>query len=334
MSKIGIIGQGFVGNAVKEGFKDKFEVLTYDKYISSKCNATLEEIVDQCEIIFACVPTPMNAQTGEASTHIVLEVIKEIDVIAFKLNKKPTVIIKSTVPVGTTSQIDNDTENCNIVFSPEFLTEANAVNDFKNQNRIILGINRGSYDVKVPDFAIFAKKVFQDIFMDKAQIIITGAPIAEMVKYVTNTFLATKVSFANEIYKITEASGINYDEVIELAKLDKRLGDSHWMVPGPDGDFGFGGHCFPKDLQALRFIASQLEIDTKILDATLSTNDEVRNDRDWERQEGRAIVNFDNETNHKGSNKKLEPIVLLFGVQIIIISYFVYTIVNYILNKS
>jgi UDP-glucose 6-dehydrogenase len=72
------------------------------------------------------------------------------------------------------------------------------------------------------------------------------------------------------------------------------------MVPGPDGDFGFGGHCFPKDLQALRFIAKQLKIDTKVLDATLSTNDEVRNNRDWERQEGRAIVNF----NSKKTNSK------------------------------
>jgi UDPglucose 6-dehydrogenase len=242
----------------------------------------------------------MCARTGEALTHIVLEVVKEIDIIASKLNKKPTVIIKSTVPVGTTSAIDNDTENCNVIFSPEFLTEANAVNDFKNQNRIILGINRNSYDVKPPEFAIAAKKVFQDIFIGKAEIIITGSPIAEMLKYVTNTFLATKVSFANEIYKITEASGINYNEVIELAKLDKRLGDSHWMVPGPDGDFGFGGHCFPKDLQALRFIAKQLKIDTKVLDATLSTNDEVRNNRDWERQEGRAIVNF----NSKKTNSK------------------------------
>ena len=334
MTQIGIIGQGFVGNAIKEAFKDKFKVLTYDKYISSKSNATLEEIVDQCEIIFSCVPTPMNSQTGEASIHIVLDVIQDIDTIASKFGKKPTVIIKSTVPIGTTSEIDNNTDNCNVVFSPEFLTEANAVNDFKNQNRIILGINHNSYDKEVPQYISNVKDIFEEIFMGKAQIIITGAPIAEMVKYVTNTFLATKVSFANEIYKITEAIGINYNEVVEITKLDKRLGDSHWMVPGPDGDFGFGGSCFPKDLQALRFIANQFEVDTKILDATLSTNDEVRNNRDWEAQEGRAIVNFNNETNSIEDNKRtgLSPIVILFGFQIIIVTYIIYSVIKHILN--
>ena len=292
MASIGIVGQGFVGNAIKEGFKDHFKVLTYDKYVSEKSNSTLEEIVENCSIIFSCVPTPMDMETGEASIKNVIEVIDNINNISKYLNKRPTVIVKSTIPVGTTSFLDDIIgTNIDVIFSPEFLTEANAVEDFKNQNRIVLGVNRNSYDGKLPQYVKNVKTMFNEVFMDKAEIVVTGAPIAEMVKYVTNTFLATKVSYANEIYQIAENAHIDYNEVIRIATLDKRLGDSHWKVPGPDGDFGFGGHCFPKDLQALRYMASQQPVKTRVLDAVLFKNNEVRSDRDWEKQEGRAVIN-------------------------------------------
>ena len=83
-----------------------------------------------------------------------------------------------------------------------------------------------------------------------AHIIKTDSTHAEMVKYLTNSFLATKVSFANEIYQICEKLKVDYDKVVEYATLDDRLGKTHWQVPGPDGDYGFGGHCLPKDLSA------------------------------------------------------------------------------------
>jgi UDPglucose 6-dehydrogenase len=110
-----------------------------------------------------------------------------------------------------------------------------------------------------------------------------------MIKYVTNTFLATKISFANEIYGICEKLDIDYNKVIEYAKFDDRLGYSHWSVPGPDGDMGYGGHCFPKDIAALVFIGNQLGVDTRILQATISKNDMIRKNRDWENQIGRAV---------------------------------------------
>ena len=292
MIQIGIVGQGFVGNAIKEGFKNNFEVLTYDKYLDSKSNCTLEEMVEKCSIIFSCVPTPMDMSTGEASIDIVKEVVGNINEISKKLKAKPTVIIKSTIPVGVTQYLDDIIgPDIDVMFSPEFLTEANAVEDFKNQNRIVLGINRNSYDKELPQYVNNVKTMFNEIFMGRAEIVVTGAQIAEMVKYVTNTFLATKVSYANEIYQLAECNGIEYSEVIKIAKLDKRLGDSHWMVPGPDGDFGFGGHCFPKDLQALRYMAKQSDVSTQVLDSVLHKNDSVRRDRDWEKQEGRAVIN-------------------------------------------
>ena len=123
-----------------------------------------------------------------------------------------------------------------------------------------------------------------------------------MVKYVTNCFLAVKVSFANEISQICESLdkngyNIDYDKVIEYAKFDQRIGESHWSVPGPvpthDGRYvrGFGGHCFPKDINALISVAKESGVNPTVMNAAWEKNLEVRgtNDRDWEHQIGRAV---------------------------------------------
>jgi UDPglucose 6-dehydrogenase len=285
--EIGIVGQGFVGTAVREGLKEHHIVHTYDKFKTESSTMNLKSLVKHSEIIFVCVPTPMDAETGVAHTGIVESVINEIDELASEVGNTPTLVIKSTVPPGTTERIHNSISYCDVTFNPEFLTEANAINDFKNQNRIIIGTPRGVDGKNVVS-------VFEAAFPD-VPIITTRAAEAEMCKYITNTFLSVKVSFANEIYDICEATHINYNEAVELAKLDTRLGGSHWMVPGPDGSRGFGGHCFPKDLTALRYIASQADVTTSVLDATWKTNNRVREDRDWEAQEGRAVINLKKE---------------------------------------
>ena len=291
MKKIGVMGQGFVGSSLKEGFKNIFEVLTYDKYVPEKSNSTIEEIVQECDVIFSCVPTPMDMNTGAASVHIVIEVIRELNAVAEKLEVSPVIVVKSTVPPGTCAMLGfNHSPVCPIAFNPEFLTEANAVEDFKNQDRIVIGADNEKVGDRVKD--IF-EKGFPNV-----PIHMTSTSQAEMVKYVTNCFLATKVSFANEMYDMCTLLNMRYDEVIDLAKLDKRLGDSHWMVPGPDGDRGYGGHCFPKDLQAIRFLASKLNLRTHVLDGVNMTNNRVRANRDWEGMEGRAVIN----------SKKLDPI--------------------------
>ena len=282
---IGVIGQGFVGNAIYQGFKDYYKVLTYDKYIEEKSNSTLENLVINSDVVFSCVPTPMK-DTGECYTGIVEDVLNDINIICQKKNiAEQIVVIKSTVIPGTTKKMNDMFPHLDIIFNPEFLTEANAVNDWKNQNRIILGgLNKVTAKVK-PIF----KKVFPQI-----PIVKTDSKYAEMVKYVINTFLATKVSFANEIYQMCEAMEIDYDKVIEYAQYDTRLGNSHWSVPGPDGAFGFGGHCFPKDTQSLMYSAFQLGITPTMLAATITKNDEVRGDRDWEEMDGRAVIKSNN----------------------------------------
>lgn len=283
MQKVGIIGQGFVGGAIREGFKDHYELYLYDKFNENKSNTNLGGVVANSSVIFVCVPTPMDARTGEASISIVKEVVLEIDELSADLGVNPTLVVKSTVPPGTTEYLDSLTSYCRVTFNPEFLTEANAVNDFKNQNRIIIGTNEGYAATEVVD--VFAK-VFPNTLIK-----VTNSKEAEMCKYIINTFLSVKVSFANEIYDICESNDIDYNTAKDLAALDPRLGNSHWMVPGPDGDRGFGGHCFPKDLNGLCYVADQSGANVNVLRATLKTNDEVRENRDWEAQEGRAILN-------------------------------------------
>tara|TARA_Y100000768_G_scaffold382609_1_gene363288 strand:- start:2267 stop:3100 length:834 start_codon:yes stop_codon:yes gene_type:complete len=276
---IGIIGQGFVGNAIYQKFKNYFEVLTYDLN-SELCNSTLETICDRCETIFVCLPTPMN-ENGSCCTDIVEEVLSDIEILTSFEQKEKTIVLKSTVSPGTTKKWNIDFNFLNIVFNPEFLTEANAVNDFENQSRIILGGPRPQ--------TTKLKQIYSKVF-PKAHIIKTDSTHAEMVKYLTNTFLATKVSFANEIYQICNKLKVDYDKVVEYAVLDDRLGKSHWAVPGPDGDFGFGGHCLPKDLSALIHIAMHLNTETNVLNAVEETNDVVRQNRDWEDMKGRAVI--------------------------------------------
>ncbi len=199
----------------------------------------------------------------------------------FEFGVAKTVVIKSTVPPGTTSKWNKQFKPIDIIFNPEFLTEANAVSDYEKQTRIILGGPRQSTTKLKPIF----KKAFPN-----ADIIKTDSTYAEMVKYITNSFLATKVSFANEMYQICERLDVDYDKVIEYATYDDRLGKSHWSVPGPDGDFGYGGHCFPKDIQALISVAENLGIFPEMLISTDEKNNEVRKNRDWEKMKGRAIV--------------------------------------------
>ena len=286
-SSIGIIGQGFVGSAVREGMKNHFNVVCYDKDPNKYSNiGSIFEMMEVVDTAFLCVPTPMQ-RSGECDLGIIGAALNKIAACAKTLDKKGfIVIIKSTVPPGTTEYFNSIFKDLDIVFNPEFLTEANAIEDYKNQNRIIIGGERpGTTQVK----QIFAKA------FPKVPIIKTSSTIAEMIKYVTNTFLATKVSFANEMYQICQALNIDYDKVIEYARYDDRLGNSHWAVPGPDGDKGFGGHCFPKDIAALQYLSNQLGIDTSMLSATIRKNEMIRTDLDWLKQSGRAVSeNYNN----------------------------------------
>ncbi len=294
---IGIIGQGFVGSAIREGLKDYYDVFGYDLDQSKNFNLEkvsqkkrLEYTVNNSDIIFVCLPTPMR-KDGSCDTRILADSIKNIAKIvednaklprhARILNKqrqKKTIVIKSTVPPGTTNSFANKYTAINICFSPEFLTEANSFNDFKNQNRILIG----------GDGAKIVKQMFRKPFPN-TPIVVTKPETAEMVKYFTNCFLATKVTFANQMFQICLDNNIDYDKVCEYTLYDSRIGKSHLAVPGPDGDLGFGGHCFPKDLAAMISFGTKNDGDTTFLQAVQDYNNKCRRIRDWEKMKGRAV---------------------------------------------
>ena len=273
---IGVIGQGFVGNAVYQKFKNHYDVLTYDKYKSDH-NSTLRDLILNSKYIFVCLPTPMNTD-GSCNIDIIEEVLEEVNQIT---DSPKTIVLKSTVICGTTEKLNLKYEFLNIVFNPEFLTERNAVKDYDNQDRIILGGDR--------PHTTDLKQIFSKVFPN-SRIIKTSSTHAEMVKYLTNTFLAVKVSFANEMYELCNKLEIDYDNVVEYATIDQILGQSHWSVPGHDGDFGFGGHCFPKDLSAIIRLTYELGTNNFVLSSAETTNDEVRTVRDWEQMKGRAVT--------------------------------------------
>ena len=279
--KIGIVGQGYVGTAVKEVFSKHYNVETYD-LDKDKCSVDyLEDIVELSNIIFVCVPTPMK-KDGSCDTSIVEAVVKDINDMVVSRNVSGRIVaIKSTIPPGTTNRLNKECKNISVIFNPEFLTEANFIDDFKNQNRIIIGGERPS--------TTKLRQVYSLVFPN-AKIVKTGSKTAEMVKYMTNTFLATKVSFANEMKMICDGLDIDYDKVVEYSTYDERLGKSHWAVPGPDGKLGFGGSCFPKDINALLDLANKFEIDVFTLDGAWETNLQVRPEQDWKKLRGRAVT--------------------------------------------
>lgn len=283
MDIIGVIGQGFVGGALTEGMKHSCRVWTYDKFDESKSDVKdVSGLVEECDVIFVCVPTPMFSN-GQCDTSIVESVVKEIDDACKESGFECVVVIKSTVPPGITEYLNDTYENIEVIFNPEFLREASPVEDFKNQNRIVLG---GSMDAMSKVAEIY-RRAYPGV-----PVIGLESKAAEMVKYVTNCFLATKVSFANEIFEICQKLDVSYDGVVNAAMFDDRLGKSHWQVPGPDGSLGFGGHCFPKDLSALSFVSKMIGIEPVMLDATWKKNLVVRekSERDWEQMKGRAVV--------------------------------------------
>lgn len=285
MYKLGIIGRGFVGSAVAQGFSQgvgyNAEIRIYDKE-PLKSNDSLEDVVKLSEIIFISVPTPSN-KDGSINLDILEECLEEINEIANKTNSFDNIyLIRSTVTPGTTRNFQERFSNLRFVFNPEFLTERSANFDFISQTRFVLGGDQEN-----------VKKIsslYRDRFGSTVSIIETDYESAELIKYVCNTFFATKVSFLNEMKLLSESVNANWQDVMEGFLRDGRVGNSHSQVPGPDGKLGFGGSCFPKDIQALINFGSERNINLSVLKGAWETNKLVRPEKDWESLVGRSVV--------------------------------------------
>ena len=281
MRKIGIVGNGYVGGAIAHGFSPAAtgtcEVKVYD-VLPERATHFLYEVVNDSEFIFVSVPTPMN-KNGSISLKLINDAFKQIDDINEQENN--IVILKSTVVPGTTEKLQKKYPKLNIVFNPEFLTEKSARLDFINQTRIVLGGNK----IHTSQVA----ELFNERFK-YCHIIQTDFKTSEMIKYFCNVFFSVKVSFANEMKIICDTIGADWDKALEGFVADGRIGDSHLNVPGPDGKWGFGGSCFPKDINAFMSFAKSVGANINTIKGAWKTNLEVRPERDWEELKGRAIV--------------------------------------------
>ena len=280
--KIGIVGKGFVGSAVQNGFSPNTgcdaEVRVYDKNPSRSLH-TLEETVNESDVVFISVPTPAGID-GKIDLTILNDAINDINEVS--INRETIFLIRSTVVPGTTGNFQHIFSNLRLVFNPEFLTERSANFDFINQTRFILG---GSKDntTKVAD-------LFRWRFGRSVSILETNYETAELIKYMNNTFFATKESFMNDMKLLADKCGATWEDAVDGFVRDGRVGHSHLNVPGHDGRYGFGGSCFPKDIQAIISYADELDIDMGVLKGVWETNLKVRPERDWEQLKGRAVI--------------------------------------------
>ena len=282
---LGIVGCGFVGSSMRTGLCEKNKVETYDKYNQELSTVNdLEGLVSKSNILFVCLPTPMR-QDGSCDISLVEQTVFEIDKLTAtnQCNDK-IVVIKSTVPPGTTYRLQQETSQfIDVIFNPEFLTEANHIEDFKNQKRIVLGGDNCKESLE--KIKTMYMKQFPEV-----PYVICGSLEAEITKYFCNCYLATKVSFANEMRQLCDSLNADYNRVVEASVYDTRIGTSHFSVPGPDGKRGFGGSCFPKDVNAMIYMMDEVGVKPQVLRAVWEKNLEVRPEKDWEKLKGRAVI--------------------------------------------
>jgi nucleotide sugar dehydrogenase len=281
--EIGVVGLGYVGSAVLNAYKlAGYNVHTFDIDQSKNPSCqSFEEFLNTANVIYVAVPTPM-LETGECDTRIVESVVHDLCM----TEDKKIIVIKSTVPPGTTERLQNLYNNQTILFNPEFLTEANYLDDYLNQEVMLIGKPSLASQETSQWVLENQSKVLKTLRLGK----VVSATTAELFKYTANLFLATKVSFANEMSDIANNAGVEWKEIERLLVEDSRLGKTHWKVPGPDGHKGFGGTCFPKDLSALISYAKNNNTPTPLLRAVWGRNVLVdRPERDWEQLKGRAI---------------------------------------------
>jgi len=278
---IGFVGAGFVGGAMIRAFSGHNERVIYDKGLNI---GSMDEVMEKADAIFVAVPTPMR-KDGSCDTRIVESILRDIDQRCKEAHKEQLeVVIRSTVPPTFLTQMAEELEWINLVFMPEFLTERAADIDFITASRFIIGAF-SEYECKT------TFKIFRERF-PRTRIVITTPEEAALIKYATNVFFTVKLSFLNELAQqceaINELGECDFETVRDEMAQDGRIGRSHFVVPGPDGDLGWGGHCFPKDNRAYSKFAHEVGASAIMADAAWIVNQHIRTDRGWEDDE-RAV---------------------------------------------
>ena len=259
--KIGIIGFGFVGKALKNGLKDNVDSIEIDP----KLDTNIGDLHDhKPNIVFICLPTPMN-DDGSQNIDIVKDAIFELN----KYDSNILVVLKSTILPKHVIEISNLTKN--IVINPEFLRDKHANEDFINSEIIVFGGEKENCKKLAKFYENHTKCICKDyVFTDNIS--------ASLIKYTINSFLALKVVFFNELKSVFDILNSQNDwlKLINAVSKDKRIGDSHMDVPGPDGRYGFGGPCFPKDVKAIIEYSKEVGSELSLLNKANTINNNIR----------------------------------------------------------
>ena len=262
MEKIGIIGLGFVGGAIKNAM----EGLWPDPLVlvdPAKGYTTTIADLKECSGVFISVPSPQGTD-GSCDTSILESVLKELKTIDYT----GVIISKCTAPPDVYTRLNE--EYPNLIHAPEFLTAANANRDYENGKFAIIGGSVLAYQREAERLI----RIGQQGLGENVRYCSIGE--AALAKYAINSFMSTKVIFMNELYQLADSMRLDYNKISEMVKMDGRIGNSHMQVPGPDGAFGFGGACFPKDTSALLKIAEQHGVAMNVLDAAVKKNTLLR----------------------------------------------------------
>jgi UDPglucose 6-dehydrogenase len=256
--KIGIVGLGFVGSAIRDSLEDMFHDLILVDPPKGLPNTYKD--LENCEGVFICVPSP-SADDGSCDSSILESALDELK------NFDGVIISKTTATPSVYENLSKKYKN--LVHAPEFLTAANPSRDYALGKFAIIG---GS----VPAWIREAERLIRLGQKSLTEIKYCTPAEASLAKYTINCFLATKVTFMNEIHQMCVATGQDYKKIADLIQLDPRIGNSHLRVPGPDGNMGFGGMCFPKDTAALLKYAEEANLSLNVIDAAVKKNTMLR----------------------------------------------------------
>lgn len=266
MNKIGIIGIGFVGNAIKSFFENKIETVCYDKF--KKFNK-LEDILTT-DLVFLCLPTLFDNNKNEYDKSAILEICKYLD----KMDYNGLVIIKSTVEPETTNKLSKMYPELKLIHNPEFLTARTAIEDFQNQKHIIIGNGPNVTDNDIENIYNFFK-----FYYPNANISHINSTESECIKLFCNSFGASKVMLFNEYFLLCNKIGIDFNKVRDIMLNNGWINNMHTQVPGPDGQLGFGGACFPKDTRALNSYMAKNNTPHNILNSVIDECDIIRDNK-------------------------------------------------------
>ena len=259
--KIGIIGYGFVGKALAEALTNDVQVCKIDP----KLDTSIDDLKNfKPEVIFICLPTPM-LDNGIQDISIVKNTILELN----KFITDEIIVVKSTVHPGNINEIKLICPR--FVYNPEFLREKHAKEDFINSDLIVFGGDQEFADSLANIYSNHTKCINKEY-------IFTDVTSASLIKYTINSFLATKVIFFNEINSIFKLADSNesWEDFTKILSKDSRIGNSHMLVPGHDGRLGFGGACFPKDINALLKYAESNDLELSLIKNVIKTNNKIR----------------------------------------------------------